>query len=371
MQQRLPYRLELELAHERVRDAVSTFSRAPTEANGDRVKWGDHPIAQGQGTACALSFDAEAHVSPRSRAKVKGRNTSGAMSERHVPNPFGALELPRANDGSCSPSAGRRPASSGDGPAGIETSSPSGTQPANRWVRTTRGWPEHLQTCRACDVRARTFCSRLEARELNEIAEIRSTVTLAPDQCLFSEGDKARHVFNVRSGIMRAQKILPDGRRQIVGFLFAGDFLGMTDGTSYLYDIEAVNSAVLCRYPRQKLAAALKDFQTLKQFLFNTVRHELIAAQDQILLLGRKSALERVARFLMQLHRRHGQTGEEPGRISLPMRRNDIADYLGLTPETVCRVLSQLRKDRIISSPAPGTIQLMDLDRLRGRAQLG
>lgn len=221
-----------------------------------------------------------------------------------------------------------------------------------------------LMPCAACDVRDMAICSVLQGREVDRLAQIVSRIPLADGQSIFQEGDEADYVYNILEGAVRLFKLLPDGRRQITGFLYSSDFLGLALKETYAYSAEAVSGAVICRFPRGKLERLLDEFPKLEKRLLNEASNELIAAQDQMLLLGRKTAVERLASFLAALAQRQGAL-ESGGVINLPMTRTDIADYLGLTIETVSRTFTKLRKSGVIEVPDAHTVTLMDLAALR------
>ena len=221
-----------------------------------------------------------------------------------------------------------------------------------------------LMPCAACDVRDMAICSALQGREVDRLAQIVARIPLSPGQTIFQEGDDADHVYNILEGSVRLFKLLPDGRRQITGFLYASDFLGLALKEHYAYSAEAVSGAVVCRFPRGKLERLLDELPKLEKRLLNEASNELIAAQDQMLLLGRKTAVERLATFLAALARRQN-VQEDGGLIDLPMTRTDIADYLGLTIETVSRSFTKLRKSGVIGIPDAHSITVTDVGALR------
>jgi CRP/FNR family transcriptional regulator, anaerobic regulatory protein len=218
--------------------------------------------------------------------------------------------------------------------------------------------PLHLiHPCDTCKARGFSACAPLTAEEQKRLVAIMRTVNVEPHRSIFDETDPAEYVYNVTEGTVKVYKLLGDGRRQITGFLFAGDFLGLTHNESYAYSAEALAPTTLCRFPRRKLEALLDEMPHLEQRLLAMASHELAAAQDQMMLLGRKSARERVVSFILMLSNsatRHGQPGDP---VSLPMSRGDIADYLGLTIETISRTLTLLRKQ--------GLIELLDEKHVR------
>ncbi|HSR72806.1 MAG TPA: cyclic nucleotide-binding domain-containing protein [Kiloniellales bacterium] len=225
--------------------------------------------------------------------------------------------------------------------------------------------------CQACTVRHLTLCAALEEQELAEMSAIVATLELAPGDPLFYESEPAQHVFNVTAGAVRVYKLLSDGRRQMTGFLFAGDFLGLANDDSYAYSAEAITHATLCRFPRRKLELLLERYPRMEHRLLGMASHELAAAQEQMLLLGRKTAREKVASFLLMLSRRAVKRGLKDSPIAIPMGRNDIGDYLGLTTETVSRTFTQLKRNGCIRLAAGNKIELVHRDRLESIAEGG
>ncbi len=227
-----------------------------------------------------------------------------------------------------------------------------------------------LMPCAACDVRELSICSALRGPELDRIAALVSRSPVGAGQTLFQEGDEANAVYNIIEGAVRLFKLLPDGRRQITGFLFASDFIGLALKDRYAYSAEAITGTVVCRFPRVKLESLFEEMPRLENRLLRQASNELIAAQDQMLLLGRKTAVERLASFLMALAQRQGRakTGDT---VDLPMTRTDIADYLGLTIETVSRGFTRLRKDGLIETPDSHSAVLRDAEGLRALTESG
>jgi CRP/FNR family transcriptional regulator len=207
-----------------------------------------------------------------------------------------------------------------------------------------------MPQCAACEIRQFTFCSMLRDDELDHLQAIVRQVRKIPRQILFQEGDDADNVYNILSGVLKLYKLLPDGRRQITGFVYAGDFLGIASIGTHSYSAEAVSEISLCRFPRAKLYRLFDRYPALQSRLLGIATDELTAAQDQMLLLGRKTAAEKLASFLLSLVRRMAPRGSSKEAADLavavpvPMTRNDIADYLGLTVETVSRTLSRLKR---------------------------
>jgi CRP/FNR family transcriptional regulator len=223
--------------------------------------------------------------------------------------------------------------------------------------------------CAACEVRDRAVCGVLQPHELERLNSIVTEVWLKPGQILFLQEDPADSVFVVTRGHIRLVKLLANGRRQVTGFLYLSDFLGLAYGAHYAFSAEAIDKATLCRFPREKLEAFFEEFPQLEKRLLQIASNELIAAQDQMILLGRKSALEKVATFLINLSRHAERRGEGGTKLYLPMNRTDIGDYLGLAVETTSRTLTQLARDGIIEIPMPQRIVLRQKEMLEEIAE--
>ena len=209
------------------------------------------------------------------------------------------------------------------------------------------GIPYHCREARNRSVNAG------EPDKLHRLAALATKIDLEPRRHVFFEDDPADFAFNVMRGTVKAFKALPDGRRQITGFLYPGDFLGIALHHAYAYSAETLTGVTLYRYPRSKLRALFDDFPKLEIHLLSLTANELAAAQEQMLMLGRKSAREKVASFLLMLTQQGKTLGDSERSIDLPMSRMDIADYLGLCAETVCRTLSTFRDAGLIDFNLP------------------
>jgi CRP/FNR family nitrogen fixation transcriptional regulator len=192
---------------------------------------------------------------------------------------------------------------------------------------------------------------------LEEIGVRRS---FARDEEIYAEGAVTESWFRVVSGTVRVTKLLTDGRRPIAGFCFAGDCFGLDNATLRSFSAEAVDGAVVMRYPRAATDRLLLESPHFARHFCDLTLRDLAHAQGRMLLLGRLTAPERVASFLLELSDRRDM------RLALdvPMSRNDIADYLGLTIETVCRVLSAFKRDGVIAIPTPHRVELRKRDML-------
>jgi len=223
--------------------------------------------------------------------------------------------------------------------------------------------------CASCEIRELSICGVLQPAELDELIRILTRLECQAHDPIIDEGEAANYVFNVTGGAVKLYKLLPDGRRQITGFLFEGDFLGIAMNETYQYSAEAVNDVSLCRFNRRKLEALMDRFPKLERQLLSMASHELAQAQDQMLLLGRKTAQEKLCSFLLRLSDRIARTGADPSIVKVPMSRNDIGDFLGLTTETVSRTFTNLKKTGAIRLLEGGRVQIGDIDQLRDLAE--
>ena len=183
----------------------------------------------------------------------------------------------------------------------------------------------------------------------------------SPDDQIFGQGEDADIFFRVVTGVVRTCKFMSDGRRQVQAFHVAGELIGFEQGDEYTLTAEAVCDCTLVPYRRSGLDAQLASNEVLTRQLFAHAMRSLKQAREHSLLLGRRSAVEKVAAFLIEWAE-HSPDGQ---MANLAMTRQDIADYLGLTIETVSRTLSQLERDAVIELPALRQIRLKDPAALR------
>jgi CRP/FNR family transcriptional regulator, nitrogen fixation regulation protein len=171
-----------------------------------------------------------------------------------------------------------------------------------------------------------------------------SVLHFTQDREIYGEGDEAEAFFKLVSGVVRTCKFLSDGRRQIDAFHVEGDIFGFEAGDEHRLSAEAVSDCTVISYRRRGVERLAANNDALSRQLFSYAMCNMARAQDHSLLLGHKSAVEKVVAFLMEWADRSSSTGA----ITLAMTRQDIADYLGLTIETVSRTLSQLERDSMI-----------------------
>lgn len=157
---------------------------------------------------------------------------------------------------------------------------------------------------------------------------------------IYGEGEEAEFVYRVLAGAVRTHKILSDGRRQITGFRLPGDLFGFGEGETHQHTAEALTATKVLIFNRKRIERTATGSAAVACHLWAMAKNDLRHAQDLAVLLGRRTAQERIAAFLIEVDGRLGGTG----LLTLPMTRRDIADYLGLTVETVSRTLSQLEE---------------------------
>lgn len=227
--------------------------------------------------------------------------------------------------------------------------------------------PDH--PCYPCEVRRVSLFYALQCGDLSELRALGKVRELKADEPLFHQGDEANLVYTVAAGSLRLYRLLFDGRRQITGFALPGEFLGISTDDSHDVTAEALEPSRIWCFPRARFDDFVAGNPILKDSLLEVARQELAAAQQQFIVLGRKTAMERVASFLLYLYARFERiTGHPMDHVALPMSRADIADYLGLTKETVSRVFGQLRNSRIMRLETLTCIQVLDRHALKALA---
>jgi len=185
--------------------------------------------------------------------------------------------------------------------------------------------------------------------------------SLSAGEALFWEGDEASQIFDLLEGVLRVYKILPDGRRAIMGFVYPGEVLGVSFQHRSLFTAEAVTAVKIRRVSRGRFLSVVNESPDLQSQLVTLLCDKMSAAHEQMLLLGRKSAEERVVSFLIAVYGKCGEGAE----IELPMSRLDMADYLGLTMETVSRMMTSLARRGLIHATGRHRIALSKLGALR------
>lgn len=225
--------------------------------------------------------------------------------------------------------------------------------------------------CADCTARELSICGPLTAEEQASLAALTTHVALEARQPICHEGDDAAHVYNITAGSIAVSKSLADGRRQITAFLGPGDFLGFNASNSYSFSAETLTDTKLCRFPRRQFKALLEQTPHLAHRLLAVAEGDLDTQQEQLLLLGRKTAMERIASFLLLRIDRAKRRGLPVDPLFLPMTRAEVGDYLGLTIETVSRCFTKLRKLGVIQLVSADRVQIARLAELRTLATAG
>jgi len=221
-------------------------------------------------------------------------------------------------------------------------------------ISESNGYP-----CVECSVRRLSVCAPLDKAELRELAHLGRHVQFSAGETLFAQEEVTRSFYNLLEGVMRLYKLLPDGRRQIIGFALPGDFLGLAASSRHNFSADAIGPVVLCQFSKFAFAQFSMDRPDLLRRINELAVRELSQAQDHMVLLGRRSAEEKVATFLIGWRDRLVEVTGSSQTVPLPMSRQDIADYLGLTIETVSRSFTKFERDGVITI-MPGSICLLD-----------
>lgn len=222
--------------------------------------------------------------------------------------------------------------------------------------------------CRSCQARHRGICGVLKPDELLELARHTHKERHEQGDELIGDSTAIHSYANVMRGVIKLSKVLEDGRQQLVGLQFAPDFLGRLFGRESVLTAEAASPVDLCVIPRPALERMIATTPALEHRLMQQTLRELDEARDWMVTLGRKTAQEKVASFLC-LIAMHAEPAAEPvDRVTfeLPLTRSDIADFLGLTVETVSRQLTKLRQLGIVGITNNRTVEIPDLEALKG-----
>jgi CRP/FNR family transcriptional regulator len=222
--------------------------------------------------------------------------------------------------------------------------------------------------CVDCPIRHRAVCSRCDARELDHLEEMKYYRSFEAGQTIAWTGDKLDFVATVVSGIATLSQTLEDGRTQMVGLLLPSDFMGRPGRETASYDVTATTNVLMCCFRRRPFEDMMRDTPHIAQRLLEMTLDELDAAREWMLLLGRKTAREKIASLLAIIARRDASLKVAPVggtlEFDLPLTREAMADYLGLTLETVSRQVSALKREGVIALEGKRHICVPSFDRL-------
>ena len=232
-----------------------------------------------------------------------------------------------------------------------------------------------MSNCSTCIVRNRAICASLETEELQLLGKLGRNRTIKRGETLLWEDDPAPVVANIIDGVLKLSMNLQDGREQIVSVMYASDFIGRPFGKESPYRVTAMTDAQVCVFTRSSFDSFAREHPDLQNKLLQRTLDELDRAREWMTLLGKKSATERIATLLIELSDRLSVDGCSPetlylDRFELPMDRQQIADILGLTIETVSRQFTRIRKEGIIELPERRTVIIRDRPRLKALAQV-
>ncbi|MEZ5688381.1 MAG: Crp/Fnr family transcriptional regulator [Caenibius sp.] len=231
-----------------------------------------------------------------------------------------------------------------------------------------------MSYCDTCVVRNRAICSALDPNEIEAMSASGRRRVLQPGQSLLWEGDESAIVANVIRGIMKLTSSTEDGREQIVGLVYPADFVGRPYGSTSLYSVTALDETEVCIYGRGDFEQFAQSHPAMEHKLLERTLSELDRTRRWMLLLGRKSANERIASFLLEMADRLSPHGaglsggcapvDDHIAFDLPLSRQQIGDVLGLTIETVSRQFNRLKSDGIIALPSRRAVIVNDREAL-------
>jgi len=225
-----------------------------------------------------------------------------------------------------------------------------------------------MRSCSDCPIRYNAVCSKCDVDEMRALEDIKYYRSYAAGQTIFFGGDSLEFVGSVVSGVSSLTRTLPDGRVQMVGLLLPGDFMGRPNRETIDCDVVAETDVMLCCFRRKPFERMIEETPHVGQRLLEMTLDELDAAREWMLVLGRKSAREKIASLLHMIAVRMAslKSGETAAAtFTLPITRETMANYLGLTIETVSRQMSALKKDGLIAFVDRRDISVPDLDDLR------
>ena len=225
-----------------------------------------------------------------------------------------------------------------------------------------------MNSCADCPIRYNAVCSTCEPDEMAVLEDIKYYRSYAAGRPIFFAGDPLESVGSVVSGVASLTRTMPDGRVQMVGLLLPGDFLGRPNRNTIECDVVAETDVMLCCFRRRPFEKLIEDTPHVGQRLLEMTLDELDAAREWMLVLGRKTAREKIASLLYMIATRMAALKPDetkPTAFTLPITRETMANYLGLTIETVSRQMSSLKKDGLITFEDRRDIRVPDLDDLK------
>lgn len=225
-----------------------------------------------------------------------------------------------------------------------------------------------MKSCDDCPIRYSAVCSKCETDEMNDLEAIKYYRSFAAGQPIFFAGDPLEFVGSIVSGVSSLTRTMPDGRVQMVGLLLPGDFMGRPNRDTIECDVVAETDVMLCCFRRKPFERMIEGTPHVGQRLLEMTLDELDAAREWMLVLGRKTAREKIASLLYMIATRMAKLSaqtSETTTFTLPITRETMANYLGLTIETVSRQMTALKRDGLIAFTDRRDITVPDVELLR------
>jgi CRP/FNR family transcriptional regulator len=224
--------------------------------------------------------------------------------------------------------------------------------------------------CSLCKIRSYSFCRCLNDDQLEIFSKVSFEKKFTDKENIFLQNDSSTHLYNITEGNVKIYQLLDDGRIQIIGFLYPGDFFGTYKNNKYNYSAEAIGNLRVCVFDQRVLDKYMDQNPILAKELLNQTSYELTLAQDRMTVMGRLNAIEKIAIFFINISNQRKRIGWQSNPISLSMTRQDIADYLGLTIETVSREISKLKTSNIIKIISSKQLFIKDIEKLKQISKL-
>ena len=228
----------------------------------------------------------------------------------------------------------------------------------------------HRTRCSLCKIKSYSFCRCLNDDDLEIFSKVSFEKKFTDKENIFLQNDPSTHLYNITEGNVKIYQLLDDGRIQIIGFLYPGDFFGTYKNNKYNYSAEAIGNLRVCVFDQRVLDKYMDQNPILAKELLNETSYELTLAQDRMTVMGRLNAIEKIAIFLINISNQRKRIGWQSNPISLSMARQDIADYLGLTIETVSREISKLKSSNIIKIISSKQLFINDIEKLKQISKL-
>ena len=231
------------------------------------------------------------------------------------------------------------------------------------------GTKKHI-ICERCPARESLLCSSMKGEDILALDEVAQRITVPDGAYLFNEEDPTDYVYNVRSGMAVLERFSTDGRRQIMAFLYGGDYVGLIPDEISSVAARALGPLEACRWHIKDIDKLMVPYPELAHRLRHIGMRVLATIMKQVFILGCRNAQEKLAFFLIHMERRQRRVLGDTGVLKLPMTRIDIADFLGIADETVSRTFTQMRQQKLIELLEPNEVRILDHNRLEKLAEI-